>query len=68
MTEPKAPYATDKQPDLYPVFDLLEQRLLDGCTIARQNSGWWLFDADGNGICSGVNIRGLMVNLILTVC
>jgi hypothetical protein len=52
--------------DLYLAFDLLETRLLDGCYIGRQDGSWWLFNADGDGICSGVTLRDLMVNLIFT--
>jgi hypothetical protein len=53
---------------LYPVFDLLEARLLDGCYIGRVDKAWWLFDEDGEGICTGQSIRELMVNLIMVEC
>jgi len=53
---------------IYPVFELLETRLLQGFYIGRQGETWWLYDFDGEGHCSGKTIRELMVNLIFTDC
>jgi hypothetical protein len=51
---------------LYPVFELLETRLLEGYYIKHQDDTWWLFHPDGDGHCSGKTIRELFVNLIFT--
>jgi hypothetical protein len=58
----------DTVDDLYPVFDLLENRLTQGCYIVKQGDYWWLFDAGGEGLCHGETIRQLLVNLILMEC
>jgi hypothetical protein len=50
---------------LYPVFELLETRLLEGFYIKHQDDVWWLFNPDGEGHCSGKTLRELFVNLIL---
>ncbi len=54
--------------DLYPVFELLQTRLEQGYYIAKQSGCWWLYDFDGEGHCSGLTIRELLTNLILTDC
>jgi len=47
-----------------PALDLLQARLEKGAVIAHQNSFWWLFDKNGEGICSGSTIRLLLISLI----
>jgi hypothetical protein len=69
MTETKAGYNSLKHTGnarIYPVFELLEARLLQGFYIALQDGTWWLYTPDGEGHCSGKTIRELMINLIFT--
>ncbi len=77
MTETPATYQTNYEIDgtkyahakrLCPVFELLETRLRQGFYIALQDDTWWLYNADGEGHCSGKTIRELLINLIFTDC
>jgi len=54
--------------DLIPSLDLLESRLDSGCEIIKQEGRWKLFDKDGEQVCSGDTIRGMLVNLIFVEC
>ena len=51
-----------------PALDLLETRLDAGCQIEKCDSGWCLFDTDGECVCYGTTIRQMLVNLIFTDC
>jgi len=51
-----------------PSLDILETRLEQGCTIEKQSGKWWLFDKDGEGVCSGYTIRKMLIELIFTDC
>lgn len=50
---------------LYPVFELLETRILEGFYIKHQDDIWWLFNPEGNAHCWGKTLREMFVNLIL---
>jgi len=47
---------------------LLEARLSEGCKIEYQDGRWHIFEADGEGVCSGETIRELLINLVFTDC
>jgi len=49
-------------------LELLEARLSEGCKIEHQDGKWHIFEADGEGVCSGETIRELLINLIFTDC
>ena len=53
---------------IFPVFDLLEQRLHEGCYISHQEDFWILFRDDGESVCHGKSIREMLVNLIFMDC
>jgi hypothetical protein len=59
---------TEQDDKLYPVFELLETRLLEGFYIGRNDGIWWLFNPDGEGHCCGKTLRELFVSLILVDC
>lgn len=52
--------------NMTPSIDLLQKRLEDGCSLARQDGEWWLFDAAGNGISGGKTLRDVLIDLIWT--
>ncbi len=51
-----------------PIFDLLQARLDQGFYIKKQDDRYWLFNPDGEGYCSGITLKSMMVNLIFTDC
>lgn len=53
---------------LIPALDLLQTRLERGEYLAKQDGLWYLFDAKGEGVISGKNLRGLLINLIWLDC
>ena len=58
--------AADGLEGLIPAIDRLQDHLETGCYISNNlGDQWWIFDKDGEGVCSGDSIRGLLVNLIL---
>ena len=59
---------TNKEDQLYPVFELLQTRLEQGFYIKQQEGRFVLFNPDGNGHCSGKTVRDLLTNLIFTDC
>jgi hypothetical protein len=50
--------------ELIPVLDTLQERLEAGCTMAKQDGFWCLFDKQGELVCHDLTIRGMLVNLI----
>ena len=50
---------------VFPVFDLLEEHLREGASIALQDDNWFLFDSEGNSIAGGKTMREMLINLIL---
>jgi len=55
--------------EVIPSLDRLEEQLTAGAEIKYQDGKWWLFDRNGyDVICSGANIRQMLVNLIWAVC
>jgi len=54
--------------EAFPCFDRFQEQLEKGAELKKQDGKWWLFAKDGEGICCGNDIRGLMLNLIWTVC
>lgn len=51
--------------DAYPIFDVLPRLWAEGYKTKEQDGEWWLFRADGEGVCGGSDFRGLCVNIIL---
>ena len=51
-----------------PSIDRLQDRLEQGCRLAKQDGRWWLFDAEGEGIAGGETLRDVLVNLIFMDC
>jgi len=40
----------------------LQYYLWCGGTLKMQNRMWWLFDSDGNGLCSGETLKDFLIN------
>ena len=51
--------------DMYPIFDILQELLEDGCRIAKQDGEWNIFDSKGEGLISGKTFRECCVNLLM---
>ena len=54
--------------NMVPGIDRLNDRLLAGCEIERQEEKFVLFDKDREGVTSGADLRKLIVNLIFIDC
>ena len=54
--------------NMIPSLDLLQSRLEDGCKIKKQDGVWYLFEQNGEGVCSGETIREMLINLIFVDC
>ena len=51
-----------------PSIDRLQDRLEQGCLLAKQDGRWWLFDPEGEGITGGETLRDVLINLIYLDC
>lgn len=54
--------------DFIPALDLLQVRLERGEYLKKQDGLWWIFDADGEGVTSGKDLRDILLNLIWMDC
>lgn len=51
---------------MFPIFELIPQLLISGYRFALQDSRWWLFDGEGEGVTSGESFRKLCVNILMS--
>ena len=58
----------DAVDSVVPGIDRLEDRLLAGCEITRQESRWYLHDRGGEYITSGDTLRQLIINVVFIDC
>ena len=58
--------STNENIDLFPVIDRLQERLKVGCEIQFQDGRWHLFAASGHSIVSGLTLKKMLIELVMT--
>ncbi|RLJ20019.1 hypothetical protein DJ031_06835 [bacterium endosymbiont of Escarpia laminata] len=58
----------DAVESVVPGIDRLEDRLLAGCEITRQDSRWYLYDRSGEYVTSGDTLRKMIINVVFSDC
>jgi hypothetical protein len=51
--------------EMYPFFDRLDSLLSAGYTIAKRDTGWFLYSPQNILACHGFSFRGLCANIVL---